>query len=344
MRAFVTGGSGFVGGRLLAALRAGGHEVRALARPGRVPAAAERRITWLAGVVTDGVSLRAAARGCDVAFHCAHGGDDAAAAHRINVGGARNVLESASTAGIRRVVHLSTWRVHGRNLPPRAHEELPLVERGLPYDVSKAEAERTAAAFAGRLGIELVVLRPTLVYGPGSQPWVNDLVERLKYERLLLIDGGVHTANVVYVDDLVQAMLHAATVREAAGQAFLVSGDPVPWRDYLGRLCGLLGRQVPPSVPGWAARGAAAAELWRLRLTRRPPRVLRGDVALFGERCTADTDKARRVLGWRPTVALARGMAAVGERLRAEGRIGAGLDDGPAAGAFAGPRWVRWEA
>jgi nucleoside-diphosphate-sugar epimerase len=101
---------------------------------------------------------------------------------------------------------------------------------------------------------------------------------------------------------------------------------------------------MPPSVPAWAARGLAAAELWRYRLTRRPPRLLRGDLGLFGERCRVSTDKARQLLSWQPAVDLERGMAAVGERLRAEGRIAAGPEDPSTTGATAFPYWVSLRA
>jgi nucleoside-diphosphate-sugar epimerase len=344
MRAFVTGATGFVGSRLLTALRANGDAVRALARPGRAPAAGHSRVTWVSGDVAAPESLRDGAWGCDVAFHCAHGGDDAASSHRMNVEGTLHVLEAARAAGVRRVVHVSTWRVHGRRLPAYVHEELPLVPTGIPYDVSKAEAERAASAFARRNDIELVILRPTLVYGPGSQPWVNELVDRLKYERLLLIDGGAAPANVVHVDDLVQAMLRAAGTPGAAGHAFLISGPPVSWRDYLGALSTLLGRSLPPSVSSRTARVRAEAQQWRFRFTRRPQRLLRGDLGLFGERSSVQTEKARALLGWQPAVDLEHGMAAVGERLRAEGRIGLASEVPSSTFACRAPRRLELEA
>lgn len=344
MRAFVTGATGFVGSRLLAALRASGDSVRALARPGRAPAAGDTGVTWVAGDVTVPGSLREGARGCDVAFHCAHGGDDAASSHRMNVEGTLHVLEAARAAGVRRLVHVSTWRVHGRRLPAHVHEELPLVQAGIPYDVSKAEAERAAGAFARRNGIELVIVRPTLVYGPGSQPWVNELVDRLKYERLFLIDEGAAPANVVHVDDLVQALLRAAVTPRAAGHAFLVSGAPVSWRDYLGALSALLGRNLPPSVSSRTARVRAAVEQWHFRFTRRQQRLLPGDLGLFGERCGVRIEKAHELLGWQPAVDLAHGMVAVGERLRAEGRIGSAPEVAPATSTCGAPRWLELQA
>jgi len=325
VKALVTGASGFIGRRLVEALRQSGDSVHTLVRSTHGRGCQETPgVTHFIGDVTAPESLTEAAKGCDVGFHCVHGGTNLAEAARINVRGTLNVLMAARNARVGRVVHLSTWRVHGRRLPSLVHEALPLVTRGDWYDVSKAEAERAAIEFAARHGIELVVLRPTLVYGPGSGPWVEALVDRLKYEQLCLIGGGTGVANVVSVDDLVEAMQLAAQKPGAAGQAFLISGASPPplWRDYIDALCSLLGRELPSSVPGWAARTLAAAYQWRYRFTRRPPRLTAVDVGLFWEHCVVQIEKAETLLGYAPRVDLAMGMRAVGEFLEAEGRVG----------------------
>jgi nucleoside-diphosphate-sugar epimerase len=242
----------------------------------------------------------------------------------VNVGGTRNVLEAARRAGVRRVVHLSSWRVHGRRLPDRVEESLPLVDRGNPYDVSKACAEREAFAFASRHGLELVALRPTIVYGPGCGPWVDALVERLKYERLRLIGGGRGLANVVFVDDVVAAILCALRSRAGAGEAFLVSAArPCTWREYLEPLCAALRKPLPSSIPDWAAPGVAGLAHWHFRFTRRPPAIVRGDPGLFSERAAVCIDRARQRLGFSPRFDLADGMAVVVRDLQARGLVGA---------------------
>lgn len=322
MRVLVTGAGGFVGRRLVAALAEQGASVRSFVRRPLAGAMGEIAI----GDVTAPETLAAATAGCEVVVHCAHGGGDAAECHRINALGTAHVLAAAAAAGVRRVVHLSTWRVHGRRLPADVHEDLPVVSRGNPYDVSKARAEALAFDCARRRGVELVVLRPTIVYGPSCGPWVETLVERMKYERLRLIDGGRCPANVVHVDDLVAAIQQAMTVAAAAGDAYLISGAPVPtWREYLRPLCAALGKPLPPSLPRWAARALAPAAPWHYRFTRRWPALLPADLGLFVDRCTVRIDKARRRLGYEPRLDLAAGMAGVVAQLRADGWVGAAV-------------------
>jgi nucleoside-diphosphate-sugar epimerase len=320
MTALVTGAAGFIGGRLVEILTDRGHRVQALVRDRRAALERADQVRYFVGDVTQPDSLRPAVTGCSVVFHCAHGEGDLANARRINVQGTLNVVDASAEAGVRRVVHVSSWRVHGRSLPAHVHEDLPLVRSGNPYDVSKAEAEEAATALARRRGVEFVILRPTLVYGPGCEPWVNTLVRRLKHEQLYLIDGGRGLANVVHVDDLIEAMLLSAVRADAPNRRFIISGAaPVLWREYIGGLAKLVRKPLPRSIPLWAAPLVVNAYLWRLRFTRRTPRLVRQDLGLFGEYCAASIDRARRILGYEPRVDLAAGMQSVERYLR---RIG----------------------
>lgn len=321
MNALVTGATGFVGARLVAALRERGDGVRAFARSLR-PAPGDGTHS-IPGDVLDGPALAAAAAGVDVVFHCAHGGDAPGDAHRVNVAGTVNVVRAAAASGVPRVVLLSTWRVHGRPLAGDVDEERPLVTRGLPYDVSKADAERAVRQLRAEPGMpEVVTLRPTLVWGPRSEPWLRTPLARIRQGRLRLVGGGTGLANLVHVDDLVRAMLMAADRPGLAGQAFLVSGDaPVPWHDYLLPLARLARRRPPASVPPRLARLVAWTELWRLRATGRPPALTAADVDLFWEHAWARIDKARALLGWAPQVDVATGLRAAAAALAAEGLL-----------------------
>jgi nucleoside-diphosphate-sugar epimerase len=228
--------------------------VRALVRHGlAAPLRALSGADRVRGDVTNPESLARAAEGCDVVYHCAWGGAGLADGRRINVEGTRNVVRAAAAAGVRRVVHLSTMSVHGRRLPPVLHEDCPLVFSGEPYGVTKAEGERAAFELGTELGVEVVALRPTLVYGPDALLWVRFYLDRTLREQLLLVDEGRGIANLLYVDDLVDTMVAAAARPGVAGEAFLVSGDPpVTWREYIGHFARMAGKPLPPSMPGGA--------------------------------------------------------------------------------------------
>ncbi|HLK10809.1 MAG TPA: NAD-dependent epimerase/dehydratase family protein [Candidatus Binatia bacterium] len=336
-RALVTGADGFIGARLVARLAGAGVAVRALVRRGLLRRA-EAHVERVRGDVTDPTSLDEAARGCDVVFHCAWGGTTLAEARAINVEGTVNVVDAAARAGARRVVHLSTMSVHGRRLPAVLTEDCPLVFRGDAYGVSKAEGERAAFARGAAGGVEVVALRPTLVYGPRAPFWLVGYFQRVRSEQVALIDGGRGLANLIFVEDVVDALLAAAGTPGVAGEAFLVSGaEPVAWREYLGAFATMCGKPPPPSVPLWRARLAVQALRVYGTLTQRPRRLVGMDLQLMPMRTTVSIERATTRLGWRPATSFPEGMRRCAAWLRAEGY----LPRGAAAPETAAPgrRW-----
>jgi len=323
VRALVTGSQGFLGTRLVHHLRTRGVTVRALVRRGL-------DVPWLAGDgpepvrgdVTDADSVVRAVAGCDLVFHCAWGGDSFEDARRINVDGTRNVVEAAARAGARRVVHVSTMSVHGKRLPTLLTEECPFDLEGDAYGVSKAEGEQAAFAIGRERGVEVVALRPTLVYGPRAPLWVLQYFDRVRREQVALIDGGSGLANLVYVDDLVDAMWAAAERPGVGGEAFLVNGHaPVTWREYLGAFARMCDKPLPPSVPLWRAKMEMQVMRIYGTLAQRPRRFTGMDLELMPLRTTVSIEKAQRLLGWQPAHSLAAGMAECEAWLRREGYL-----------------------
>lgn len=247
----VTGG-GFIGGRL-AELLAGecGADVRVLVRR-------EQSVARFAGLgcsvsvgdVTDRHGVEQAVAGCDAVFHCAFG----TSGHprhrdRVTVLGTRRVMDASAAAGVRRVVHLSTYMVYGRTVTGEITETSPRPGFGTAYADSKLRAEREVLARAAGGGVPAVVLQPANVYGPRGGVWVEQVLARMASGRLVMVDGGEGAANVVYVDDVVAAALLAAVgPPDVVGETFLVSAaEPVTWLDYFSRferLAGLRERLV----------------------------------------------------------------------------------------------------
>jgi nucleoside-diphosphate-sugar epimerase len=321
-RAFVTGAAGFVGARMVERLLRRHVPVRALVRRRLAAAPAAPGLERVHGDVTRVESFGDAMAGCDVVFHCAWGGESLEDARRVNVEGTRHVVEAAARAGARRLVHLSTMAVHGDTLPPELTEDVPLITEGDAYGVSKAEGERLALELGRARGLEVVVLRPTLVYGPGAPYWVVGYFERVKHEQVVLIDGGAGLANLLFVEDLIDSMWAAAETPGVAGAACLVSGDrPVRWAEYLGHFARMCRKPSPPSLPRWRA----AIEMQVLRvygtLTQRPRRLQGMDVRLMSQRTTVRIDRAREVLGWSPATSIEGGMAICEAWLRQEGHL-----------------------
>ncbi len=325
-RVLVTGASGFIGSHLVVRLAQCGADVRAVVRSGVAALPGDGGcVTRLRGDVVDITSLQPAVDGCDVIFHCAWGGASLDEARRVNVQGTRNVVESSARAGVRRVVHVSSVAVHGRDLPPILTEECPLRLSGHVYGVSKAEGEMAAFEVGAARGLEIVALRPPRVYGPRA-PILMSYFERCRVEELALVNGGQGLVNLVHVDDLVEAMLIAAQRPGVAGEAFLVNGpEPVTWREYIGQFARMLRKPLPPSVPLWQARLEVQWSRVCARLIQRSPRLWPMDLDRMVRRTSVSIGKARRLLGWEPRLSLDRGMALCEAWLRKEGYL-------PAAG------------
>jgi nucleoside-diphosphate-sugar epimerase len=276
----VTGATGFIGGRLAERLALEhGAEVRALVR--NVAAAARLvrfPVTVVRGDVTDPKALEAAARGCDLVFHCAYG-TSGSQKHRawVNTEGTRRVLEAAQGAKADRLVALSTLMVYGQTGDGDLDEAAPRRRFGNAYSDSKLEAERLALSS----GFPVAVLQPTAVYGPWGGVWTESVLRGLKAGRQILVNGGDGLANPVYVDDLVSAMLLAAVVDGAVGEAFLISSDePVTWREMYGRFERMLGserRTVDMTE-------AEALAHWRQWKKRQPRLIGEGLRVVTGER------------------------------------------------------------
>lgn len=236
-RIFITGGTGFIGGRLAEVAHRHGLPTVALVRTWSRAARLARLggLELVAGDVMDVSSLETAMRGCDVVFHCAVDNRVSGAAHRdVSIRGTANVVTAAASAGVARVVHLSSTAVFGYDPgPDTATEQAHPKPTGDDYCDGKIEGERTALA-ADRVGrLRVTVIRPTIVYGPFGD-YSRDIVGLIRQHRMTLVDGGLGICNSLYVDNLVDAMRLAATSDAAAGEIFHVSdGGAITWRAFI---------------------------------------------------------------------------------------------------------------
>jgi nucleoside-diphosphate-sugar epimerase len=245
----VTGASGFIGKRLIEYLALHYQaNVRAMVRSyGPAVHLARLPVEIVAGDLMDPASLQQAINGCDLVFHCAAGITGTDESRRsVTVDGTRHLLEVARQARVNRFVHVSTIAAHGPNPGPILDESLPLVHSDDIYADAKADAEQWVFRYAKETDLPVTVLRPTVVYGPRSGAWTVGPTTSMKQGTFTLIDSGRGSAHHVYVDDMVQALLLAATRPEAVGEAFIISsGASAPWREFFGYYASLLGIELP---------------------------------------------------------------------------------------------------
>jgi nucleoside-diphosphate-sugar epimerase len=315
--AFVTGGSGFIGGALIERLRSEGWDVRALARSDAAAAKVrERGAEPVTGDLDDAAALAAGAGGAEVAFHAAakvEDWGDPAEFERINVQGTRNVIAACRQAGVRRLVHVGTEAavLAGQALV-NADESAPLrPDSPALYSSSKAKAEQ-AVRDAGGAGIETVVIRPRFVWGRGDTTLLPAIVGLVRAGRFRWIGGGGHLTATTHVDNTVEGLWLGATRAPAGGVYFVTDGEPVVFREFVSQLIETQGVTPPTgSVPAGVARVAAGAAEGAWRLLRRPgsPPLTRFSVWVSSLECTLDIGRAERELGYRPIKSREEGLA-----------------------------------
>jgi nucleoside-diphosphate-sugar epimerase len=322
--AFVTGGSGFIGGRLIERLVAEGTSVRALARSDSSAAAVEARgAEAVRGDLSDVEAISAGARGTDTAYHLAANVEAWGPWEdfvRDNVTGTENVLTATRAAGVTRFGHCGTEAalIAGEPLVS-VDETVPLrPDSRAPYASTKARAE-LAVRRANRDGFETVVIRPRFVWGAGDTTLLPSLVAMVKSRRFAWIGGGKQLTDITHVDNVVEGLLLGARKGRGGEVYFVTDGEPAVFRDFVTALLETQGVKVPDrSIPTWLAGPIAAAceGLWRaLPLPGQPP-LTRFVYWVSSQECTIDISKARRELGYRPVKNRAEGLA----ELRAAGR------------------------
>jgi nucleoside-diphosphate-sugar epimerase len=313
---FVTGGSGFVGSRLITRLLAEGHTVRALARSD----AAAGKVQSLGAIpvradLTDVAGLRAAAAGTELAFHAAARTTRGGTRRQFwtdNVDGTANVVRAVREAGVRRLVHVGTEAALMDGQPlVNVDESAPLrPDSRASYPASKAAAERVVIEANGSL--ETVVLRPRFVWGAGDTTLLPELVNMVSSGRFAWLNGGRHLTDITHVDNVVEGLMLAADRGRPGQPYFVTDGAPVVFRDFLTELLATQGVSAPNrSLPyGVAETVAAAGEtLWRSLGLKGAPPLDYMSVWVSGRECTIDITKARTELGYQPVKTRQQGLA-----------------------------------
>jgi nucleoside-diphosphate-sugar epimerase len=317
--AFVTGGSGFIGGALIERLGREGWAVRALARSDTAAArVSELGAEPVSGDLEDRVALEEGAAGCEVAFHCAAKVDDWGEPEdfeRLNVFGTQNTIDACIAAGVRRFVHAGTEAALtvGQALV-NVDEDAPLrPDSPILYSASKAASEQRVRAANGD-GIETVVVRPRFVWGSGDTTLLPELVALVESGRFRWIGGGGQLTDTTNVDNTVEGLWLAATKAPAGGVYFVTDGAPVVFREFVTSWLGTQGVTPPDkTVPTAVADAAAAVSERAWRLLKRPgsPPLTRMAVWVSSKECTLDISRAERELGYRPVVTRDEGLAAL---------------------------------
>ncbi len=322
MRIALTGGTGYTGGHLLARLAARGDQVVALARAGSERPRVDG-VAWVEGDLADTAALARLVEGADAVLHVAAvyrtAGHKDAYYRDVNVGGTERLLEAAARAGVRRFVHTSTVGVHGHVAHPPADEDAPMAPGDI-YQETKVEGERLALDLGRRRGVEVAVIRPGAIYGPGERRLLK-LFRAIARGRYAIVGDGRAFYHPVFIDDLVDGYLLLLQRPEAAGESFIVAGPRyVSQRELaaiIARHTG--GRVLPFRVPAWPLQAlGTVVEALCVPFGIEPP-LHRRRVDFWVKSRAFSIEKARRLLGYAPKVDLDAGVARTAASYREAG-------------------------
>lgn len=301
MKAIVTGGTGFIGRRIVEELVSEGHEVRIVSRSGLKKESGHENVELVKGDLREISSVIHAIDGREVIYHAGELRNTSRLAASKNLEAVKSILEHCREAGLRRFVFVSSISVAGIPAGVPAYETTPpATELSDHYTAYKREAEehlRTAS------GIEISIVRPAPVCGQGSRalPGIIRNLKRMSVLGLPFPGDGRNLMPLIQVQDLGRAIARAGTARQAAGETFnLTDGFRHTWRDFLEEIQRVWGRklrlvQIPPGIlklPAFAIDILAwpfgvSADTWNF-------------VSYLSEDLFFDNRKARELLDWKP--------------------------------------------
>lgn len=305
MKAFVTGGTGFIGQHVVRKLLERGVDVVALARSERSAAALyEAGAEPVLGDITDKASMREGMAGADVVYHIAAwyrvGADDWMKAERINVGGTRAVLTLAHELEVPKIVYVSTIAVfgdtQGRLVDESYRKNGPFLTE---YDRTKWLAHYKVAEPLIEEGAPIIIVMPGGVYGPGDHSAIGEMM-RLFYRGLPVIPGPETTFTFAHVEDIAEGIVLAAE-KGRTGESYILAGPAVPLGEMMAFWSYLTGKRAPAiSIPARFVRPLAPVMGLVNAVLDLPSVFSQEATESLGVTYMARADKARAELGWKP--------------------------------------------
>lgn len=316
MRFLVTGATGFIGANLCNKLVGQGHRVTGLYRnPANLPPVIPDGMNFVKGDILNYPGVYEAAGGCDGIFHTAAFTGIGARNHelirQVIVDGTLNVIKAAIENGVKKIVITSTAGVLGPSgESPVTEETVRTSGYFIPYESAKAEAELKALGFAGK-GIEVTVVSPTRVYGPGPLNKANSVTRIMKLYHegkwRFNIGDGSSAGNYAFVDDVSEGHI-LAMEKGLNGEKYLLGGENVTYNEFFSLLAELTGKNLRLiNIPVHVALAAARMSVIFSAITSKDPFMTPGHVKRYACNWNISSEKARQVLGYKIT-SLREGM------------------------------------
>ncbi|MGE5141383.1 MAG: NAD-dependent epimerase/dehydratase family protein [Rudaea sp.] len=321
---FITGATGCIGSALAKRLSGAGQAVRAMVRnPARAGVLQGLpNVETVRADLTQPESLRGCLNGCSAVYHAAAqiARVDRRVHEAVNVSGTRMLIEEAASAGVDRFVHLSTVGVYAFSKAQNIAEEFPWPECNHPYLRTKREAERMVSAAAGR--VPVTIARVGDVFGPGQFLWTIKVVRDIKQGKLQPpTTRASGYLNLIYIDNLLDALLLMGTHAAAIGEVFnVVDGTPMLTSEYIRRFFNLANKR-PVGMPGWLMRAAVWGPMTADLVRGREPAATPEEVGVLLQKLTISNEKLRTRLGWEPSIDREEAFRRTDQWLRQEGYV-----------------------
>jgi dihydroflavonol-4-reductase len=322
----VTGATGFLGSHLCERLISEGYEVSILARNEEKAKRYEGRVVkTVIGDIADRQVVAEFVDGADIVVHLVSNfrtasGPPESYSH-INVDGTAAVLEAAEKAGVKRFVHCSTIGVHGSVKETPANEESPFNPGDL-YQETKVQSEALVRAAIGKSAMEIVIIRPCSIYGPGDMRMLK-MFKMLSKGSFPMVGPCRENFHAVYIDDLIDGFMLALTRAEAIGETFIIGGERyLSLNDYINVVADAVGASPPKlKFPYWFFYSAAVVcEAICVPLRIEPP-LHRRRVRFYKNNRAFNIEKVVSKLGYSPKVGLKEGMERTAQWYRQNGYL-----------------------
>lgn len=316
LRVALTGATGFVGRCVSKDLKCAGAQVLEIGRSPSAPDAEFFQIESLDGNTDYGQSLI----GCDVVIHLAarvhvmhdKAENPLAEFQVVNLHGTINLAKQAAQSGVKRFVYVSSIKVNGERTTDSVFTELDAPQPKDPYALSKWQAEQALRQIEQETGMEVVIVRPPLVYGPGVKANFYNLMKLIKRRLPLPVGSISNRRSMIFVENLADALILCSKHSAAAGQTYLVSDG--------------LDISTPQLINGLALAMGVRSRVFpfSLRLMRFIARILGKEpvVDRLGESLVVSSDKIRQELDWRPPYTMEKGLEITASWFLQSGKVG----------------------
>jgi len=318
MKVLITGGTGFIGSNLALRCLENGDIVRVLGQENNPAEVENRKMIEEKGAevilasITNREKIFTLLQGIDLVYHLAAAQHEANVPDKlfydVNVKGTENILEASVRSGVKRFVHGSTIGVYGTALDGNIDEESPLQPDNI-YGKTKLEGEKIVLSFNNRLPV--VIIRISETYGPGDRRLLK-LFKAIYKNAFFMIGNGMNTHHLIYIDDLINGLLIAATSKEAVGEVFVLAGkEPVTTNEMVKTIAKVIGKRIPRlQMPLSPFIGLSIIMEKVLRPLGIQPPLHRRRMDFFKKNFLFSNDKSLKKIGFKPTFSFYKGVKA----------------------------------